>query len=319
VGSDGRAVALVGPTAVGKSAVAVALAQLLAPTQVEILNADAMQLYRGMDIGTAKLDAAARAAVAHHLLDLWPVTHRASVVQYRDAARTVLRAVVGRGGLPVMVGGSGLYLTAALDELDVPATNPVVRARYEAMLADLGPAALHDALHRRDPQAAAGIDPANGRRLVRALEVVELTGRFRSRLPQEATPWIATRWIGLTADLAALDAAIDTRVRAMWEGGLAEEVAALLDEGLRGGPTASKAVGYREAIAFLDGELDRDDAVAATALRTRQLARRQLRWFRRDPRIDWLTVQPGQDPAPIARLVAALVDDTGSPDIEGLS
>jgi tRNA dimethylallyltransferase len=302
-------VALVGPTAVGKSAVAVALAGLLAPTEVEILNADAMQLYRGMNIGTAKVDGRTRATVPHHLLDLWPVSHRASVVEYRDAARAMLSAVTGRGGLPVMVGGSGLYLTAALDVLEVPGTDPAVRAHYEAMLTDLGPAALHEVLVHKDPEAAAGIDPANGRRLVRALEVVELTGSFRSRLPQEAKSWIPTRWIGLSADLADLDTAITARVHAMWDAGLVDEVAVLLGQGLRDGPTAGKAVGYREAIAFLDGTLTRAEAVAATALRTRQLARRQLRWFRRDPRIHWLTVRTGSRPAQVAQMAAALVDD----------
>ena len=304
---DGPVVALVGPTAVGKSGAAMALAdRLAAGSALEIVNADAMQLYRGMDIGTAKAGAADRARVPHHLLDLWAVTHRASVVEYRDAARDVLRAI-GDRAVPVVVGGSGLYLSAALDDLQVPATDPAVRSHYEAPLAEQGAPRLHAELARRDPAAAAGIHPGNGRRIVRALEVVELAGSFRSHLPREVPQWVPTRWIGLRAEPALLDRAIGQRVDAMWAAGLAQEVVALLDRGLREGPTASKAVGYRECLAFLDGDLTRQEAIAATALRTRQLARRQMRWFRRDPRITWLDVVPGQPAAAVAERVAAVL------------
>jgi tRNA dimethylallyltransferase len=305
--ANGWAVALVGPTAVGKSAVAVELAQQWRGTAIEVVNADAMQLYRGMAIGTAKVDAATRAKVPHHLLELWPVHHRASVVEYRDAARTVVEQIVARAGLPLLVGGSGLYLTAAVDDLQVPATDPDVRARYQAMLAEQGAPALHAQLRRRDPEAAARIAPENGRRLVRALEVVELTGSFQARLPRDPPPWIATRWIGLTAELATLDAAIDARVRQMWEGGLLAEVAALAAQGLRDGPTASRAVGYQEALGVLAGELSPAEAMALTARRTRQLARRQLRWFRRDPRITWWSPPPGADPQIVAGQIAAFL------------
>ena len=304
---DGPVVALVGPTAVGKSGAAMALAdRLAAGSALEIVNADAMQLYRGMDIGTAKAGAADRARVPHHLLDLWAVTHRASVVEYRDAARDLLRAI-GDRAVPVVVGGSGLYLSAALDDLQVPATDPAVRAHYESLLAEQGAPRLHAELARRDPAAAAGIHPGNGRRIVRALEVVELAGSFRSHLPREVPQWVPTRWIGLRAEPALLDRAIGQRVDAMWAAGLAQEVVALLDLGLREGPTASKAVGYRECLAFLDGDLTRQEAIAATALRTRQLARRQMRWFRRDPRITWLDVVPGQPAAAVAERVAAVL------------
>ncbi len=304
-----RAVALVGPTAVGKSAAAVALAALRAPRSVVVLNGDAMQLYRGMDVGTAKVDAASRAAVPHRLLDLWPVTHRASVVEYRDAARAELRQL-DPAALPILVGGSGLYLTAVLDDLQVPATDPVVRDRYERRLADSGPEALHEELARRDPAAAAAIEPANGRRLVRALEVVELTGSFRARLPRDPPAWLPTLWVGLAAPMAELDRAIDERVADMWRDGLVEEVSVLAGAGLREGPTASKAVGYQECLAHLDGELTRSEAIAATARRTRQLARRQLRWFRRDPRITWLDAGLGATGSPqrVAERVADLLD-----------
>ena len=288
-GSQLQVLALVGPTGVGKSAAAVELARLRNPQAVAILNADAMQMYRGMDIGTAKASAPMRDQVPHHLLDLWDVNHRASVVEFRDAARGILRQL-GEHTLPVMVGGSGLYLTATLDDLQVPATDPVVRARYEARLAEQGPQALHAELARRDPLAAAGIAPANGRRIVRALEVVELTGSFGSRLPRDVPAWMPTRWIGLVAPTDQLDRVIGQRVAEMWAGGLIDEVAGLAERGLRVGPTASKAIGYAECLAFLDGQLSRTEAIQATALRTRQLARRQLRWFRRDPRIMWLSV-----------------------------
>ena len=307
MGPDAWAVALVGPTAVGKSTVAVALAQQWQGSAIEVVNADAMQLYRGLSIGTAKVDQAARTAVPHHLLDLWPVSHRASVVEYRDAARAAIGRITQRQGLPVVVGGSGLYLTAALDDLQVPGTDPRVRAHYEQILAERGAPALHEELRRRDPAAAAEIAPENGRRLVRALEVVELTGSFRARLPRNPPAWIATRWIGLRAEQSALDAAIDARSASMFAGGLLAEVAELAGQGLRDSPTAGKAVGYQEALAVLDGRLSRADAVALTARRTRQLARRQMRWFRRDRRIRWWDVRPGEDPSGIARRIAALL------------
>ncbi len=302
---DAWAVALVGPTAVGKSTVAVALAQLWRGRAIEVVNADAMQLYRELSIGTAKVDRATTAAVPHHLLDLWPLSHRASVVEYRQAARAAIVGIAQRQGLPVVVGGSGLYLTAALDDLDVPGTDPQVRARYETMLAERGPSALHEELRRRDPAAADQIAPENGRRLVRALEVVELTGSFRARLPRDPPAWIPTRWIGLRAEQAALDAVIDARSAAMFDGGLLAEAAELAEQGLRDSPTARKAVGYQEALAVLDGHLSRADAAALTARRTRQLARRQMRWFRRDRRIQWWDVRPGADPTDVARQIAA--------------
>lgn len=297
-------VAVVGPTAVGKSAVALALAALL-ERRVEVVNADAMQLYAGLDVGTAKLLPQQRRGVPHHLLDLWTVRERASVVEYRDAARRIIEAVLGRGGTPVVVGGSGLYIQAALDELDVPPTDPDVRARFEARLASEGPAALHRDLARRDPAAAEAVHPANGRRLVRALEVVELVGSFTARLPADPVQWRPTRWFGLDARDAWLDARIEARTAAMWDDGLLAEAAALVPAGLAGSPTAARAVGYEEALAVLEGRTGTAESVARTALRTRQLVRRQRRWFRRDPRIAWLDAEMGPEAA--ARRIAAAV------------
>lgn len=285
-----QVLALVGPTAVGKTAAAVALARLIAPARMEVVNGDAMQMYRGMDIGTAKVDPATRALVPHHLLDIWDVAHRASVVEFREAARAAIVDIDARGALPVMVGGSGLYLTTALDDLQVPPTDPQVRARYEAQLQERGPLALHADLAARDPQAAAAIEPRNGRRIVRALEVVELQGWFTASLPTGERSWVPTLWVGLRSPLPVLDAAIDARVEQMWNDGLVDEVAALSAVGLREGPTAGRAVGYAECLAYLDGKSSRDEAVALTARRTRQLARRQLRWFARDDRIRWIDV-----------------------------
>lgn len=301
-----QVVALVGPTAVGKSSAALALAQRMAPSPVAIINADAMQMYRGMDIGTAKAEPAVRAMVPHHLLDIWPITHRASVVEFRDAARALL-CDLAPDARPVVVGGSGLYIQAALDDLDVPATDPGVRAKYEALLAELGPRELHAELARRDPRAASAIEPANGRRIVRALEVVELTGRYTARLPRDPKPWIPTRWVGLKAPLEVLDRAIGSRVERMWAAGLVEEVERLAALGLRTSPTAGSAVGYAECLEVIDGRMSRQQAIDLTARRTRQLARRQLRWFKRDRRITWVDVDDSTTASDTADAIASLV------------
>lgn len=302
--------ALVGPTAVGKSGTALALANLLAPAAVEIINADAMQMYRGMDVGTAKAPEEIRSLIPHHMLDVWPITHRASVVDFRDAARAVINGMPA-GSLPIAVGGSGLYLQALLDDLQVPATDPAVRARYEALLQQEGAAGLHARLRQADPAAAERIDAANGRRLVRALEVVALTGSFTASLPRDPVPWAPTTWVGLRAPLSELDEAIGERVEEMWRTGLVEEVAVLERSGLREGPTASKAIGYAECLAYLEGSLSRDEAIESTARRTRQLARRQLKWFRRDSRTTWIDVElrlgTGRAVEAAAQQVAALL------------
>jgi tRNA dimethylallyltransferase len=280
-----KVVAVVGPTAAGKTALGISLALELG---AEIINADSMQIYRGMDIGTAKADAHERRGVPHHLLDLWPVTRTADVASYQQEARTVIDTLLARGVQPIVVGGSGLYVRAALDDFAFPGTDPLVRARLERELADLGAGALHSRLAALDPPAAEGILPSNGRRIVRALEVVELTGSFTSKLPAY-TSYYETVQIGVDTDAASLDERITARVDRMWEHGLVDEVRTLLDQGLREGRTASRALGYAQVLSWLDGEIASEDAArAATVTATRRFARRQRSWFRRDPRITWL-------------------------------
>jgi len=280
-----RVVAVVGPTAAGKSALGLALAHALAG---EVVNADSMQLYRGMDIGTAKLTAQQRQGVPHHLLDVWEVTQPASVAVYQRLARTALDDVAGRGGTPLLVGGSGLYVRAVLDELDFPGTDPQLRAALEAELAAQGPGELHARLRARDPAAAARILPSNGRRIVRALEVIALTGRpFTAALPDPRPVYDAVQ-VGLDLDPDLLDQRIAGRVDAMWTAGLVDEVRALEAAGLRRGVTASRALGYQQVLRFLAGECTEAEAHAQTVQATRRFVRRQRSWFRRDPRIYWL-------------------------------
>lgn len=276
-------VAVVGPTGTGKSALGIALARQL---DGEVVNCDSMQLYRGMDIGTAKLNEAEREGVAHHLLDIWDISTPANVADYQRRAREVFDDIHSRGRLPILVGGSGLYVRAALDDLQFPGHDPHVRAQLNAELAQLGPHVLHDRLAQVDPEAAAAILPTNGRRIVRALEVVALTGgTFQAELPTP-TAFYPSVQIGLRLPRPELDAALDARVQRMWERGLVAEVAALA--GLRESPTARFALGYRQVLEYLDGELTEAEAQAATARGTRKFARRQESWFGRDPRVQWL-------------------------------
>ncbi len=277
-------VAVVGPTAAGKTALSVALAERLGG---EIVNADSMQLYRGMDIGTAKITAAERRGVPHHVFDVLEVTETADVVAYRDRARAAVAGIRERGNRPILVGGSGLYVQAALDEMDFPGTDPAVRGRLEAELERVGSAALWERLRETDPDAARAILPSNGRRIVRALEVVELTGSFTASLPEAPRPHFEAVRIGVDLDTAALDERIEHRVRSMWEGGLVEEVRALEAEGLREGRTASRALGYQQVLAHLAGEYDEREAFRRTVQGTRRFVRRQRSWFKRDGRIEW--------------------------------
>jgi tRNA dimethylallyltransferase len=279
----------VGPTGTGKSELAVRLAHLWGG---EVVNADAMQLYRGMDIGTAKLPAAQRCGVRHHLLDVLEVTETASVAAYQRVARGIVEELLAAGRVPVIAGGSGLYVRAVLDELDFPGTEPEVRAQLEADLAEQGAAALHQRLHRLDPVAAGRILPSNGRRLVRALEVIRLTGRsFSASLPQPGPARYQAMIIGLDTDPAILDARVDARVDRMFADGLVAEVRELLSLGLRKGRTASRALGYQQVLAALDARTDPVDAAGPTAQATRRFIRRQRSWFRRDGRIRWLDSQ----------------------------
>jgi tRNA dimethylallyltransferase len=278
-------VAVIGPTASGKSDLGIDLALALGG---EVVNADSMQLYRGMDVGTAKLTVAERRGVPHHLLDLWDVTQTASVADYQGHARTVVDGLRAAGRTPVLVGGSGLYVRAVLDELEFPGTDPDVRARLEAELESDGVGELHRRLARLDADAAAAILPTNGRRIVRALEVIEITGRpFTASLPTHRDVYPSVQ-IGLDLPRSDLDERINARVERMWAAGLVDEVRRLLDVGLREGRTASRALGYTQVIRLLDGGISETDAIDDTARSTRRFARRQETWFRRDPRVVWL-------------------------------
>ena len=293
-------VAVVGPTATGKTALAVALARRLGG---EVVNADSMQLYRGMDIGTAKPDAAERGSVPHHLLDLWHVREPASVAEYRDLARAEIDRLRAAGTVPLLVGGSGLYVRAVLDELDFPGTDAALRARLEAELAEVGPAELHGRLARLDPAAAASVLPSNGRRIVRALEVIELTGGpFLAQLP-EPRPHYPAVVVGLDREPAELDRRIAVRVDRMWAAGFVDEVAALAADGLREGPTASRALGYAQVLAQFDGTLTAEEAPERTVTTTRRFVRRQRSWFRRDTALTWFDAGRGD----VADAVTALI------------
>jgi tRNA dimethylallyltransferase len=278
-----RVVAVVGPTATGKSELGISLAREVGG---EVVNADSMQLYRGMDVGTAKLTAAERQGVPHHLLDVWDVTHTATAAAYQELARGVIDDLLARGVTPVLVGGSGLYLRAALDELSFPGTDPELRAALEAELEQDGALALHARLAALDQAAAGRMEPTNGRRVVRALEVVLLTGGMPGELTAYQGHYDVT-YLGLDRD--DLADRTDARVDRMWAAGLVDEVRALAAIGLRDGVTASRALGYAQVLAMLDGKYDEAGAVEATKAATRRFVRRQRAWFRRDPRIAWLT------------------------------
>ena len=293
-----RVFAVVGATATGKSDFAIALAQALAQRgrAADVVNADSMQLYRGMDIGTAKLTREEQQGVPHHLLDIWPVTHAASVAEYQRRARAVIDGLLAAGRVPVLVGGSGLYVRAAVDRLEFPGTDENLRAELEARLDSEGADALHEELRGLDPAAAAAILPTNGRRIVRALEVIRLTGApFTAALPSFESVYDVV-FVGLDGPDEWLDARVDQRVDRMFSAGLVDEVVGLTSLGLREGRTASRALGYQQVLAHLDGLSTLDEARTETARATRRFVRRQRSWFRRDPRIRWLSApdDPGK-------------------------
>jgi tRNA dimethylallyltransferase len=294
-------VAVVGATASGKTGLSLDLAEALGG---EVVNTDAMQVYRGMDVGTAKLPPAERRGIPHHLLDLLDVTEPATVAEFQGWARAAITRIRGRGRTPVLVGGSALYTRAVLDRFEFPGTDDSLRRELEAELERIGPAAMHERLARLDPEAARRILVDNGRRVVRALEVIALTGRpWSATLPQLEYADPLSLQVGVDIDRPTLDARIDRRVREMWESGLVEEVERLLDLGLERGRTAGRAIGYREATAYLRGELGREEAIERTQVATRRFARRQDSWFRKDPRIVWVSYD---DPSRLERAVAAV-------------
>ncbi len=299
--SDIGPVAVVGPTATGKSDLGLDLAEALGG---EIVNIDAMQQYRGMDIGTAKLSPADRRGIPHHRLDVLDVTETATVARYQEAAVADVEDIAARGRVPIIVGGSMMYVQSLLDQWAFPATDPDVRARWEKVLAEGGTDAVHHALREQDPDAAASILPTDGRRMVRALEVAEITGRpFAASAPTIGEPRWGTRLLGVDRETVELDERIARRTDLMFDGGLVDEVHSLTGLGLRDGVTASRAIGYAQVLDYLRGECDLDHARERTFIGTRRYVRRQRSWFRRDPRIRWLD---GADDRLLERALSAL-------------
>ncbi|MEV0094422.1 tRNA (adenosine(37)-N6)-dimethylallyltransferase MiaA [Streptomyces sp. NPDC050738] len=299
-----RVIAVVGPTAAGKSDLGVALARHFGG---EVVNADSMQLYRGMDIGTAKLTLPERGGITHRLLDIWDVKEAASVAEYQRLARAEIDRLLAEGRTPVLVGGSGLYVRGAIDALEFPGTDPAVRARLEEELTLRGPGALHARLAAADPDAGRAILPSNGRRIVRALEVIEITGKpFTANLPGHDSIYDTVQ-IGVDVARPELDERIARRVDRMWEEGLVDEVKALEGLGLREGRTASRALGYQQVLASLAGECTEEEARAETVRATKRFARRQDSWFRRDPRVHWLS-GAAEDRAELPHRALALVE-----------
>lgn len=297
VNSSRPVVAIVGPTASGKTRLSVEVAL---SCEGEIINGDSVQLYAGMDIGSAKATIEERRGVPHHLLDVLDVTAEANVARFQAAARDAIAQIHERDRLPILVGGSSLYVRAVLDPLDFPGTDPLIRDRWTARLAEQGAEELHALLAERDPEAARAILPTNGRRIVRALEVGELTGRpFVATMPGPVSIYPDVAMVGLDVPRDVLDRRIDLRVDQMWDAGLVDEVRGL--EGLAGSLTASRALGYQQVLAFLAGELTEEQARAETKAGTRRFARRQDRMMRKDPRIHWLAFD---DPDLVARAVA---------------
>jgi tRNA dimethylallyltransferase len=301
-------VGVVGPTATGKSDLALDLAEAIGG---EVVGADASQLYRGMDIGTAKVPVTERRGIPHHQLDVLEVTEEANIAAYQGSSRADFATIQDRGHHPVLAGGSGLYVRAALDVLEIPPTDPDVRARLEAEAKAAGTAATFARLEQLDPEAARAMEPANVRRIVRALEVIELTGRPFSATMPTRTYVQPTVVVGLRMPRARLDERITARVRRMWEQGLVAEVRQLEPMGLREGRTASRALGYAQALAEIDGTLTTEQAQEQTTALTRRLARRQESWFNPDPRITWLDALAPDVSEQAVTLVRAAIRDNG--------
>ncbi|MGD8168010.1 tRNA (adenosine(37)-N6)-dimethylallyltransferase MiaA [Herbiconiux sp. P16] len=302
-------IAVVGATGTGKSDLSLAIAERLAAAGgvAEVVNADAMQLYRGMDIGTAKLSEVERRGVPHHLLDVLEVTDEASVAAYQRDARAAIDDILARGSTPILVGGSGLYVSSVLFDFRFPARDEEVRARLEAELSEQGARAMYDRLKAIDPAAATSIGQFNGRRLVRALEVVELTGSpVTGTLPEAPVFWRPATIIRLGVERVQLVPRLDARVERMWAAGLVAEVETLQNRGLRDGTTAARAIGYAQALAQFDGAMAVAEAVAEAQALTRRYARRQVSWFKRYPEaIDADALAPQSVAAALDRAVLA--------------
>ena len=305
-----KLIAIVGSTGTGKSELAIRIAEALRDegSAAEIVNADAMQLYRGMDIGTAKLPVSERRGIEHHLIDVLDVTEESTAAEYQKLARSKILEIQSRGSIPILVGGSMLYVAAVLNNFEFPVRDKDLRAQLEQELVELGPAAMHQKLAELDSIAATRIDPENGRRIVRALEIVTLTGEpFAAALPDEIDSWQEVLEIGLKMDRELLVARLAERVRGMWNAGMVEETEALISKGLRESVTAGYAIGYAQALAQLDGELSQEQAIESTTKLTQKYARRQMSWFKRDTRINWLDAL---DPE-VTNLAIALVRKHG--------
>lgn len=294
-----KVLAIVGPTAVGKSDLAIKIGR---SKKIEIINADAMQLYKGMNIGTAKLDEKNRENIPHHLIDVLSPSEEASVSVYQSKARALIQEVIQRQNTPVLVGGSGLYVNAVLEDLEFPGTNLEIRAKYEELLEKNGVEFLYSELKKIDPAAAENILENNARRIVRALEVNELTGKnFNAKLP-EPSPVFKDIRIGLNLDRELLDLRIETRVHEMFNQGLVNEVELIFEEIIKG-KTAQKALGYSQVIQYLQGEITLEQAIEQTIIHTRKYARRQISWFKRDPLIQWFDAQDDELLAKVNRII----------------
>ena len=282
-----RVIVICGATATGKSDIAIEVAQAIG---AEIINADSMQLYRGMDIGTAKLPEGERGGIPHHLLDVLDVNQDSTVAWYQEQARSMITDIHARGKDAVIVGGTGLYIKAILDDLNFPDTDPEVRAKLEAEAEEFGSASLFTRLEELDPAAALAIDRANTRRIIRALEVIEITGQpFTANLPREdSSRYPDALQFGLVMDREHLRERIDLRIDRMWEAGFVAEVDQLIEKGIRNGATAQRALGYAQLIAMRDGTMSEEEAKEDTKRASRQYARRQETWFSRDARITWV-------------------------------
>jgi tRNA dimethylallyltransferase len=303
-------IAIVGSTGTGKSELAIRIAEALRDegSAAEIVNADAMQLYRGMDIGTAKLPVSERRGIEHHLIDVLDVTEESTAAEYQKLARAKILEIQSRSSIPILVGGSMLYVAAVLNNFEFPVRDKDLRAQLEQELVELGPSAMHQKLAELDSTAASRIEPENGRRIVRALEIVTLTGEpFAAALPDEIDSWQEVLEIGLRMERELLVARLAERVRGMWSAGMVEETDALISKGLRESVTAGYAIGYAQALAQLDGELSQEQAIESTTKLTQKYARRQMSWFKRDTRINWLD---GLDPE-VTNLAIALVRKHG--------
>lgn len=300
---------VIGPTAVGKSTLSIMVAERLHAqgAACELVNLDSMLVYQGMDIGTAKPSAADRERVRHHLIDIVDIEWTATVAEFQSMARAAIDDCQQREAIPVLVGGSALYTRAVIDDFSFPGTDPELRARLEDELAERGSAALHDQLAAIDPAAAADILPGNGRRIVRAIEVVTITDKpFRASLPRHRYALPGVMEFGLDAPREWLDQRITQRVDQMWTAGLVDEVRSLEARGLRETRTASKALGYRQVLAYLAGEYGEDEARSRTVSATRRFARKQYGWYRRDERIEWLDARaPGLTTEVVDRILTA--------------